>query len=163
MDHFQCSFTKRSWFNSAVPSRTARGIADACRDAAEEFTRDSACLSQSQMVFVRDSSVPSIVYEVRVGYDAQSKRYRSEFLGDTEAKPMNRQARLQGHDRWSDYGAVTYAQAAKSHAAAFFTSPLFFVTVEVRDESTPEDIRTIPVRQVITYACTLRDEACNRD
>lgn len=89
-----------------------------------------------------------------------------EFLmavTSSNPKPMNRQARLQGHEYWQGYGAVTYAQAAKSHAAAFFTSPLFFVTVEVRDESTPDDIRTIPVRQVITYECTLRDEACNRD
>lgn len=80
-----------------------------------------------------------------------------------EPKPMNRQARIAGHYYWDSYGAVTYAQAAKSHAAAFLTSRVCGVTVEVRDDSTPDDIRTIPVRQVITYECTLRDEACNRD
>ena len=86
------------------------------------------------------------------------------------SEPLNRQARwikstglhpsICHTGDWCDYGPVTFAKAARDHATAY---DLDQIDIQVRCTSSPKDIRTIPVRRVVSYECTLRDASCNAD
>lgn len=80
------------------------------------------------------------------------------------SEPLNRQARWTHRcgevGEWIDYGAVTFAQAASQHADAYGLAKM---DIQVRCTSSPDDIRTIPVRRVVSYKCGLRGAGSNAD
>ena len=74
----------------------------------------------------------------------QSQRSNETFV----TTQMNRQARMAGTNRWRDYHSMTFKACAEAHAADMAIGDC---SVDVRDTSQPDLIRTFDVKQSTVY------------